>query len=244
MSKTTRTCSIEGCGRKAHSRGWCSTHYRRWRIHGDPNVNLLPERRYVCAIEACNRPHHARGFCVTHLARLRKHGTTNLVPQPTAMERFMSNVDKNGTIPAHAPHLGRCWEWTAARNRKGYGLFGDTGKEVSNLAHRWFYSKTVGSLRLNSVLDHTCHNPACVNILHLRELANKQNLENVTGLNSANTSGYRGAWLDKRNGQWYARVKHMYVNHNSGPYATAQEAGEAAQALRNKLFTHNDLDRL
>ena len=24
-------CKHEGCGRRTRSRGWCSTHYRRWR---------------------------------------------------------------------------------------------------------------------------------------------------------------------------------------------------------------------
>jgi hypothetical protein len=33
----------EGCGRVAHSRGWCSSHYRRWRA-GKPLDS--PVRRY------------------------------------------------------------------------------------------------------------------------------------------------------------------------------------------------------
>lgn len=35
-------CSIEGCTRPRWARGWCSTHYRRWRIHGDVSVRLRP----------------------------------------------------------------------------------------------------------------------------------------------------------------------------------------------------------
>ena len=27
-------CSIDGCTRKAAARGWCHTHYERWRLHG------------------------------------------------------------------------------------------------------------------------------------------------------------------------------------------------------------------
>lgn len=30
-----RMCSIDGCERRHHCRGWCSTHYERFRIHGD-----------------------------------------------------------------------------------------------------------------------------------------------------------------------------------------------------------------
>lgn len=30
------TCSVEGCDRPRHSRGWCSAHARAWHRHGDP----------------------------------------------------------------------------------------------------------------------------------------------------------------------------------------------------------------
>lgn len=41
----TRTCSIEGCEKTVDARGWCSMHYRRWRVHGslaDPPRLQLP----------------------------------------------------------------------------------------------------------------------------------------------------------------------------------------------------------
>lgn len=36
-----RTCSIEGCERPHNARGWCTTHYERWRRHGDP-LKVIP----------------------------------------------------------------------------------------------------------------------------------------------------------------------------------------------------------
>lgn len=32
----TKECSIEGCSKRARSRGWCEMHYARWFRHGGP----------------------------------------------------------------------------------------------------------------------------------------------------------------------------------------------------------------
>jgi hypothetical protein len=39
---TLRTCSIDGCERPVHGRGWCIDHYGRWRHHGDPLAGRSP----------------------------------------------------------------------------------------------------------------------------------------------------------------------------------------------------------
>ncbi len=31
MGNVTKTCTVIGCPRDAHARGWCATHYQRWR---------------------------------------------------------------------------------------------------------------------------------------------------------------------------------------------------------------------
>lgn len=36
---TDRICSIEGCNNVHASRGWCGTHYSRWKKHGDPLIH-------------------------------------------------------------------------------------------------------------------------------------------------------------------------------------------------------------
>lgn len=41
MAKST--CSVNSCEKPATRRGWCGTHYQRWRIHGDPNRGKTPD---------------------------------------------------------------------------------------------------------------------------------------------------------------------------------------------------------
>lgn len=34
-------CSVTGCAKDASARGWCQTHYARWRKYGDPTITLI-----------------------------------------------------------------------------------------------------------------------------------------------------------------------------------------------------------
>lgn len=38
---TDKRCTIDGCERAHIARGWCTTHYMRWRMHGDPNAGAI-----------------------------------------------------------------------------------------------------------------------------------------------------------------------------------------------------------
>lgn len=41
--RSPETCSIEGCCNPHDSRGWCSTHWRRWKLYGDPLALKSPK---------------------------------------------------------------------------------------------------------------------------------------------------------------------------------------------------------
>lgn len=68
------TCSIEGCDRTAIARGWCSTHYSRWRFNGDPLEAREYDSTRKCKVEGCTLPHSSRGWCRKHYKRWEKTG--------------------------------------------------------------------------------------------------------------------------------------------------------------------------
>jgi HNH endonuclease/AP2 domain len=139
-----------------------------------------------------------------------------------------------------------CWLWTGSVNEKGYGrVRTGRGQKPNSLAtHRIAYMDAYGSIPDGVQIDHTCFNHACVNPEHLRLATAKQNNENRAGANKNNRSGVRGVSWDKQKGRWIGTAVHNRHRHYAGSFATVAAAESAVIALRCKLFTHNDSDRI
>lgn len=91
----------------------------------------------------------------------------------------------------HVEKTGGCWNWTAARNRKGYGTFTMPGKmrHVPTLAHRVSWFLTHGKWPEPCAL-HRCDNPRCVRPDHLFEGTKADNNADMRAKGRA--SGNRG----------------------------------------------------
>lgn len=152
------------------------------------------------------------------------------------LNNFWAKVNKTET----------CWLWTANKDDFGYGRVNVTAnkKPFVYRAHRLAYEITVGNIREDRILDHICHNPACVRPDHLRQVTRKQNVENLSGACRNSKSGFRGVFWHKQNRKWRVMVTHRYQKIHVGMFNTLQEANAAAIAKRNELYTHNDVDRL
>lgn len=74
-----RECKVEGCGRLVAGRGWCSTHYSRWRRTGDPQSEIpVPSgavRSQECRVSPCDGVLYSKGLCEPHYRRSRRTGT-------------------------------------------------------------------------------------------------------------------------------------------------------------------------
>lgn len=197
----------------------------------------------TCSIPECNNAHKGHGLCNMHLKRLRKNGHTG-DPRKTTEQRFWEKVNKSGSAHPFISSLGSCWEWTAAKS-DGYGVVAlpdGRGGWPTKRAHRYVWELLIGPIGVGLLLDHTCFNRACVNPDHLREVTNKENLENREGAQERNPTGVRGVFIN-RQGRYVARVGHNWMDYHVGTFDTLEEAESAIIAKRNELHTHNLIDR-
>jgi len=72
-----------------------------------------------------------------------------------------------------------CWEWQAAKNNKGYGMFDSTPTGSVGLAHRYSYELAYGEIPKGSWVLHRCDNPLCVNPVHLFLGNNTANVQDM-----------------------------------------------------------------
>lgn len=96
------TCTVTGCDRKHVARGYCDTHYKRWRRNGDPGPTTIAPKGQpgrLCVIDGCGKPHFGHGYCAMHHRRWRRYGD----PLLFQYERDANGLSK-GTPSYHTMH--------------------------------------------------------------------------------------------------------------------------------------------
>jgi hypothetical protein len=197
----------------------------------------------TCTFGDCKKALHARGFCDMHY--LRWKGGKDLKPPPrlrnAPMARFWSKVNREGPMPtSETGLLTQCWQWVGCTNAGGYGEFSVGAVHVK--AHRYSYTQLVRQPEPGMLIDHICHNRACVRPDHLREATRSQNTQNLEGAYRNSASGKRGVYWEKN--RWRVIVRFNGKNYQGGRHDTLEQADAAAIDLRNRLFTHNTSDRV
>ena len=79
-------------------------------------------------------------------------------------------------VPSRPP--GRCWLWSGAKDRDGYGVIAD-GKRTLG-AHRVSYEMHHRPLPPGAVVMHSCDTPTCVNPAHLSVGTKRSNAADMT----------------------------------------------------------------
>lgn len=95
-----RPCTVERCDRGAIARGWCSTHYARWRKHGSTDYWPKGGPEKSCSVDGCDKRHRAKGLCSWHYQQKDKAPTRSC---------SVDGCDNAAAIKAMCrPHYARC----------------------------------------------------------------------------------------------------------------------------------------
>ena len=185
----------------------------------------------TCTIGECEKPLRCRGMCETHYSNMRKHGTPYAPPRPRGPRVPVADV-----IAARSRREGDCLIWTGGTDRKGYGELRTGGK--TKKAHRLVWEIQNGEIPDGIMLDHICHNKACIEVRHLRFATNQQNQMNRRGPNRGRKYDLpRGVYMNPRLKKPYlAIITKDRKLHNLGAFATLEEAHAARLDAENRLF--------
>lgn len=190
-----------------------------------------------CTFDGCNKTAHARGWCGAHYQQWRLRGYLT----PKTIGAQVRGLSKKQMFDALADRSPGCWKWRGVITSEGYGSIAEGG--VQMYAHRLSYEMHKGPIPAGMVVDHTCHNRACVNPAHLQAVTYGQNNENRSGPPANNTSGVRGVSWDRKRGKWHGYVKARGKMHHVGFFDDIKEAEATVIAKRNEVHTNNLLDR-
>ena len=160
-----------------------------------------------------------------------------LAPGERASGRRRPSVEAHGRqrgerlIAERTKREGDCLVWTGSLTPKGYGRIMVDG--TRHAAHRFAWSVANGPIPAGAVIDHVCHNRACVEPTHLRLATAAENGWNRRGAHPTNALGLRG--IRKVFNRYEVRATCDGVTHRRSA-GSLEEAVEIGRALRSSLY--------
>jgi hypothetical protein len=169
----------------------------------------------------------------------------------TAPQRFWVRVDKNGPFALIKGKRSRCWLWTGAKNKAGYGVFnirprrsGDSG---SMQAHHWSYAQVFGSIPEGFESDHLCCNPSCVRPGHIEVVSHVENLKRRrlgprTHCKQGHEFTERNTYRHPVTRKSYCRVCSLAASHASKRRRWQEVMQRASDYRKRKMATQEGLE--
>ena len=122
-----------------------------------------------------------------------------------------------------------CWLWMGAKNKDGYGSFGD-GAGRTMLAHRFAYQEFIGEIPPGMYVLHKCDEPSCVNPAHLWLGTQADNVADCAEKGRRNQSRIRRLDLGQRE-----EIRALYATGEYSLAALGRRFGVTYQTIRHHV---------
>lgn len=116
----------------------------------------------MCSVSGCSEEVFCLRMCRPHYRKFKRWGDPSY--DVNSLEHKLRKLSQ--------PDVG-CWEWTGARNDRGYGQIWWGGSII--YVHRFMYERHVGPIPLGYEVDHLCSNPPCARPDHLEAVTPAEN---------------------------------------------------------------------
>ena len=180
----------------------------------------------LCSIEDCTNLSRARGWCANHYQRWRRYGE----PDYPVEKRYNSPEE---AFAARTEWQGACLVWTGGKDSDGYGRIQINYSSVTTHTYAW--ERENKDIPEGMIIDHRCHNRACVNTNHLRLVTRKQNSWNRDRNSSTNASGHKNIFI-LPSGNYRVGIAKDGKLHYYGVYQDLEEALEVRDQELENMF--------
>lgn len=160
---------------------------------------------------------------------------TKRILTPAEIKELFNYDPETGSLSWRARGMGRVvGKHLTRKDTLGYVTVRVLG--TAYLAHRLAWAHFYGT-NPTQTIDHINRNKGDNRILNLRQVTQKQNLENIT-TDRRNKSGVRGVHWSESHRKWRAAIQHDSVAYRLGWFDRMEDAVAARKLAEQKYFTH------